>query len=112
MTNLLKYKDFCGTVEYSADDDLLYGQVIGINGLISYEGDSLASLKNDFENAVDDYLEMCLAAGVMPEHSYKGDINVHISPELHRNLLSFAASHNQSVNMAVENAIKAYVAIN
>lgn len=109
MTNLLEYKGFCGTVEYSSADDLLFGQVVGINGLISYEGDSLASLKDDFESAIDDYLEMCQAVDLQPERSYKSDINVHISPELHKNLLSFAAAHNQSVNMAVEKAIQAYV---
>ena len=54
MSNFLEYKDYMGTVEYSAEDDILYGKVIGINGLVSYEGDSIQSLKWDFEEAVDD----------------------------------------------------------
>ena len=109
MTNLLEYKDFFGTVEYSADDNILYGQVVGINGLISYEGDSLENLKADFEAAVDDYLEMCQESDVLPEKTCRGDINVRISPELHKNLVSFAAKHHQSMNTAVENAIREYV---
>lgn len=109
MTNLLEYKDFCGTVEYSATDNVLFGRVIGINGLISYEGDSLESLRLDFEGAVDDYLEMCREANVEPEKTFRGEINVHISPDLHRNLATFAAAHNQTMNKAVENAIRDYV---
>lgn len=44
MSNLLEYKDYLGTVEYSSSDKVLYGKVIGINGLVSYEGDSLRKL--------------------------------------------------------------------
>ena len=54
MSNLLEYKDYLGTVEYSSSDKVLYGKVIGINGLVSYEGDSIESLQADFEEAVDD----------------------------------------------------------
>ena len=59
MNNLMEYKDYFGTVEFSSADDILFGKVLGINGLISYEGDSLQGLKEDFVSAVDDYLEMC-----------------------------------------------------
>lgn len=34
MSNLLEYKDYLGTVEYSSSDKVLYGKVIGINGLV------------------------------------------------------------------------------
>lgn len=56
MKNLLEYKGYYGSVEYSSEDVLLYGKVLGINSLISYEGESVAELQQDFEGAVDDYL--------------------------------------------------------
>jgi predicted HicB family RNase H-like nuclease len=59
VNNLLEYKGFCGTVEFSDADSVLFGKVIGANGLISYEGDSVQTLRADFEEAVDDYLELC-----------------------------------------------------
>jgi predicted HicB family RNase H-like nuclease len=59
MNNLMEYKGYSGTVEYSAADNILYGSVLGLDGLISYEGVSVESLKEDFEGAVDEYLEMC-----------------------------------------------------
>ena len=34
----LEYKGYTGSIEYSKEDDLLYGKVLGIKGLISYEG--------------------------------------------------------------------------
>jgi len=102
----LEYKGYYGTVEFSAADRLLYGKVIGVNGLISFEGDSVQSLKEDFEGAVDDYLEMCAEKGVDPEKAYRGKFNVRVSPELHRTLAFYSASHGKTLNSTVEEAIK------
>jgi len=56
---VLEYKGYSGTVEYSMAVNIFFGKVLGIKGLISYEGDSVQSLRQDFEGAVDDYFEMC-----------------------------------------------------
>ncbi len=54
--NVLEYKGFVGTVEFSASDNILFGKVLGVNGLLSYEGKNIIELRNDFEKAVDDYI--------------------------------------------------------
>ena len=72
MNNLLEYKEYYGTVEFSASDNIFFGKVLGINGLISFEGDSVQSLKEDFEGAIDDYLEMCAEKNIEPQKAYKG----------------------------------------
>ncbi len=107
--NVLEYKGYYGTVEYSAKDNILFGKVIGVNGLISYEGDSVQNLKADFEEAVDAYLDMCKAEGVEPEKTYKGTFNVRIEPELHRSLAVFAATHRITLNAVVENAVREFI---
>jgi len=109
MSNLLEYKGYCGTVEFSATDNVLCGEVIGIVGLISYEGSCINSLKADFEGAVDDYLEMCADAGIEPQRAYKGKFNVRVSPEVHKSLVLYSASHGKTLNSTVEEAIKKYV---
>ena len=48
MKDYLEYKGYLGSVEYSAEDDCLFGKVIGIRGLISYEGNSVSELKKDY----------------------------------------------------------------
>lgn len=75
---LLKYKGYHGTVEFSLADDVLYGKVIDVNSLISYEGKDLAELRADFEGAVDDYLAMCEAHHESPEKAYTGSFNVRL----------------------------------
>ena len=109
MSDLMEYNGYFGTVEYSAPDRMLFGKVIGIKGLISYEGDSVTSLRKDFEGAVDDYLEMCANGGIEPQRAYKGKFNVRVSPELHKTLAMYSAAHGKTLNSTVEEAIRKYV---
>lgn len=105
MSNLLSYKNYNGTVEYSKEDRCLFGKVIGIKSLLSYEGDSVRELEQDFQNVVDEYLADCKEQNVEPEQPYKGSFNVRISPELHRTVAIYAIEHGKSLNAVVEEAI-------
>ena len=57
MKDILEYKGYQGTVEFSKDDSCLYGKVIGIKSLIIYEGQTVKELIENFHNFVDEYLE-------------------------------------------------------
>ena len=105
MSNLLSYKNYNGTVEYSKEDGCLFGKVVGIKSLLSYEGESVRELEEDFRNVIDEYLEECSERNVEPEQPYKGSFNVRISPELHRNIAIYAIEHGKSLNAVVEEAI-------
>ena len=105
MSSLLSYKNYNGTVEYSKEDNCLFGKVIGIKFLLSYEGDSVKELEQDFKNVIDAYLEDCEKRNIEPEQPYKGTFNVRISPELHRNIAVYAIEHGKSLNAVVEEAI-------
>lgn len=105
MNHLLSYKNYNGTVEYSREDGCLFGKVIGIKSLLSYEGNSVQELEADFRSAIDGYLADCRERSMDPERPYKGTFNVRISPELHRNLAVYAIEHRKSLNAAVEEAI-------
>ena len=105
MSSLLSYKNYNGTVEYSKEDNCLFGKVVGIKSLLSYEGDSVKELEQDFKNVIDAYLEDCEERNIEPEQPYKGTFNVRISPELHRNIAVYAIEHGKSLNAVVEEAI-------
>ena len=106
MNNTMEYKGYVGSVEFSEEDALFYGKVMGIRALISYEGTNAAELVTDFHGAVDDYLELCAQSGTEPEKAYKGSFNVRISPELHKQAVIAAMSHNMSLNSFVETSIQ------
>ena len=55
MKDMMKYKNYYGSVHYSDEDKLFYGKVEFIRALVSYEGTDVTSLRKSFEEAVDDY---------------------------------------------------------
>lgn len=58
MNNTIEYKGYVGSVEFSQEDSIFYGKVLGIKALISYEGTTAEELINDFHSAVNGYLEL------------------------------------------------------
>ncbi|MDO5445830.1 MAG: type II toxin-antitoxin system HicB family antitoxin [Eubacteriales bacterium] len=110
MSNTMEYKGYVGSVEFSEEDGVLFGKVMGIRALISYEGESGRELLADFHSAVDEYLALCEEKGIEPERAYKGSFNVRISPELHRKISVCAAEQQISLNSFVENALLSSVA--
>ena len=105
MSNVMNYKGYTGSVEFSEEDHIFYGKVLGISSLISYEGENATDLLNDFHGAVDDYLNECQAAGKDPEMAFKGSFNVRISPELHKKIYIYASTHNMSMNHYIESTL-------
>lgn len=69
MSNMVHYKGYDGSVEFSKEDGVFYGKVVGIQALISYEGKNEEELLADFHDAVDDYLKTFKAHGKEPEIS-------------------------------------------
>lgn len=102
----LEYKGYTGSIEYNKEDDLLFGKVLGIRGLISYEGKTGHKLEIDFKEALDTYLNDCKQASVAPEKPFKGSFNVRISPRLHRKAALLAKEEKISLNNFVEESIR------
>jgi predicted HicB family RNase H-like nuclease len=75
MSSLLSYKNYNGTVEYSKEDECLFGKVVGIKSLLSYEGNSIQELEKDFQTVIEEYLADCEERGVQPEQPYKETLN-------------------------------------
>ncbi len=57
MKNEMEYKDFTGSVRYSAVDDVFYGKLEGIDDMIVYQGDNVKELNSSFKRAVEEYQE-------------------------------------------------------
>jgi len=106
MSNMMEYKGYLGSIEYSKEDDCLYGKVQGIRGLISYEGESLKELKESFHYMVDDYLADCKTEGREPQKPFKGGFNVRVSEDLHREAYIYAQEHETTINNVVVEALR------
>ena len=75
MKNTMNYKGYYGSIEFSDEDNVFFGRIVGVNDRITYEGVDVKSLRYDFETAVDEYLETCSHLGKEPEKSYIGEFS-------------------------------------
>ena len=58
MEEVMEYKGYIGSIEFSEKDNVFFGKVVNAKDLISYEGIDTESLQEDFISAVDDYLNL------------------------------------------------------
>lgn len=104
-SHVLEYKGYQGDIKTSVEDGVLYGQILHINDLVTYEGDTVPQLKAAFEESVDDYLEMCEEEGVEPDKPYKGSLNVRLGADTHRKLAMAAASQGMTTNETIKKVL-------
>lgn len=114
--DFLEYKGYKGSVEYSREDDCLFGKVQGLHrNLITYEGNSVAELEADFRAGVDDYLAGCAEDSVLPEKPYSGRLNLRMTSDLHSQVAALAAKSgrtiNEFINVAIANEVARETAI-
>lgn len=109
MKNILQYKGYFTKIEFSVEDQLLYGKIEGIKDLVNFESKYADQIEQEFQNAVDDYLDLCEELGQTPDKAYSGTFNVRINPALHRSLAMHAIKTDESLNSTVEKAIDAFI---
>lgn len=110
MKNILEYKGYFGSVEYSGDDEVFFGKLLGIKALVLFEGQSVGELKSAFHEAVDDYIETCKEMKAEPEKPFKGSLNIRIGQDLHKKAAIAAEQNKTSINQIIKEAIDKYVA--
>ncbi|MDR1898160.1 MAG: type II toxin-antitoxin system HicB family antitoxin [Prevotellaceae bacterium] len=109
--NKLEYKGYRGSVEYSAEDNCFFGKVLGMNkASITYEGNTLEELTNDFKAGIDSYLEGCKNIGIKPQKAFSGSLNVRIPSETHSKVATIAENNGISINAFVKQAIENAIA--
>jgi len=106
MKDILTYKNFIGSVHFSSDDSAFFGKIEGINDLVTFEGDSVEEIRGSFEEAVDDYIQLCERNNKPILKSYKGSFNIRIPPELHRKAVQTSLKRGISLNQLLHVAIE------
>jgi predicted HicB family RNase H-like nuclease len=96
--NTMKYKGYLGSIEYDDRDKILHGRVLGNQDIVSFEGESVARLEEDFRAAVDDYLDACRDMGKEPEKPFSGKFTIRVSSGLHAEIALKAKDSGKSLN--------------
>ena len=73
---LFSYKEYQGSAEISLEDDCLFGKLLFISDLITYEAQTVPALRLAFEAAVDNYLDQCAELGLPADTPLPGNKKV------------------------------------
>jgi predicted HicB family RNase H-like nuclease len=101
----MTYKSYTARVEYDNRDDVFVGRVLGLQSILSFEGNSLEALKSAFEEAINDYLQECQEKGLTPEKPASGKLLLRLAPELHGQAMVAAKAAGKSLNQWVAEAL-------
>jgi predicted HicB family RNase H-like nuclease len=102
----MEHKGYTGIPFIDEESESLYGHVIGLRDVITFQGNSFAELTQSFRDSVDDYLEFCESLGRSPEKPFSGRLLLRIPPELHRMLSIAAEASGMSLNSLILGKIR------
>ena len=98
MKDIMQHKGYYGSVHFDDEELIFHGKIEFIRALISYEATDAKGIRRAFEEAVEDYLEMCQTQGIKAEAPFKGSLNVRLGSELHRRIAIAAKQRHSSIN--------------
>ena len=105
MKNVMTYKGYAARIEFDERDNTFVGKVVGIVDSITFHGDTVRDLKDDFQAAIDHYIEDCAATGRAPLKAASGKMMLRVSPEIHARALTMAKASGKSLNQWVEEVL-------
>lgn len=62
----IQYKGYYGSVNYDAEEDVYFGEVINITESIAYEGVDVLALEEIFAAEIEEYFRFCRENGKTP----------------------------------------------
>ncbi|MDR2910488.1 MAG: type II toxin-antitoxin system HicB family antitoxin [Bacteroidales bacterium] len=113
MSNILTYRGYYGSVEFSSGNNCLYGTLIGLeSGAMTYEGATLEELKAGFEETVDMYLEHCSECNIQPQKPFSGLFSIRLNPHLHQLVAFKAKEKGVTVNRFISSVLERELHLN
>lgn len=96
--NMMTYQGYAARIEYSDEDACFVGHIAGIRDVVGFHGETVAELREAFQEAVDDYIETCAQLGRSPQKPYSGKLMLRIDPALHARAAGLAEAQGRSLN--------------
>jgi len=96
--SLLTYKGYSAKVEYDAEERILYGRVLDLRDVITFQSESATDLEQEFRVSVDEYLAFCAEQGIEPAKPFSGKLVLRIPPDVHHDAMIAATRKQKSLN--------------
>jgi len=104
--NVMEVDGYKAKIEYDPELDQFRGEILGLNGSADFYGKSPASLRKEFRNSLQVFLEVCEEKGINPKKEYSGKFNLRIPPGLHSQIAARATAEHKSINQLVSELLQ------
>lgn len=94
----MNYKGFTAKIEFSADDNVFVGRLVGIDDVVMFDAETVEGLNKAFEEAVNFHIEVCEKHGKKSKKSYSGKLLFRLPDKLHAEIAEAATRHGKSIN--------------
>ena len=94
----MTYQGYTARVEFDERDAIFWGRVLGIEDVITFEGETVGQITEDFHNAINFYLKDCAETGRSPQKPASGRLMLRVPPEVHGAVLTAAQAAGTSLN--------------
>lgn len=94
----MKYKGYTTQIEIDETAGILFGKVLDLKDMITFQGNTVQELEREFHDSVDDYLSWCEELGEEPDKPFSGKLPFRTTPENHRKIYLAAKRANKSIN--------------
>lgn len=95
---MMIYKGYTASIEVDVEAGILFGQVLGINDVVTFKGKTVDEVCQEFHKSVDDYLAFCAELGEEPDKPFSGKLPLRTTPENHRKIFIAAKKAGKSIN--------------
>jgi predicted HicB family RNase H-like nuclease len=107
MSTQLNYKKYTAQFTVDMQTGMICGNVLDINDVLAFEGQTVADAIKEFHRTVDAYLDFCDRKGVEAEKPFSGRLLFRTkTPEDHRQIYLAATKDGKTINAWLQEVIR------
>ena len=106
MSNAMTHEGYTAKVEYSEEDGCFIGRIAGIRAIVGFHADTVADLRQAFQEAVNHYIALALERGQTPEKPFSGRMMLRLPSQIHAKVSVAAERSGMSVNQWATRALE------
>jgi predicted HicB family RNase H-like nuclease len=104
-TAMMRYKGYLGSSKVNEKEGLIFGEVMGLRDVVTYQGRTIEEARRAFQESIDLYLETCAEEGIDPDKPFSGKLLIRTEPKVHRALAFCAKARGLSINTFAEQVL-------
>ena len=102
---MMEYRGYRASATFDDEAGIFHGEGIGTRDVITFQGESVADLRQALADSVDEYLAFCQERGRSPDKAFSGKVPLRMPPDLHRAATEAARSEGKSLNAWLTEAV-------